>query len=325
MYLIVIESEYKNRPQDMPNNSREYRPRDLRHDRRFFYKYMKAKVAKIVLGTGRLRWSSPLLFNDPFDITQELRLNFDDGQLIAVMADRVASLIEQGNFPSSAKDSNLAHLFRVAMHATPNMRRVMVSDLRKSIQTGTSASIQAFTPLKDMWSKIVPTFRILCLSELNDITPMWLRYADEYRGVALEFSPVDELGSAFLSTRPVVYQDTLPAIADVNSWVSCALGQGGLTYEYLFTEYLYVKTTAWSYEKEWRIVMLGARPGESGFFGDYAFDPHDLTGIYFGSKCSAEDRLDLFALLTHGLKNVLAYEAFPDSHHARFRFRAVTR
>jgi hypothetical protein len=27
--------------------------------------------------TRRLRWSSPLLFNDPFDVTQELRLNFD--------------------------------------------------------------------------------------------------------------------------------------------------------------------------------------------------------------------------------------------------------
>jgi hypothetical protein len=308
----------------MLNNSGEYRSSNRRHDQRV-YKYMKANVAKIVLHSRKLRWSSPVLFNDPFDITQELRLNFDDGQLMDVMADRVASLIEQGNFLSSVEDSNLAHLFRVAMHATPDVRQVMVSNLRKGIQTNTSETMQAFTPLKEMWTKIVPTFRILCLSELNDITPMWFGYADEYKGVVLEFSPVDELGSAFLSARPVVYQDTLPAIADVNSWVNCALGQGGLTYEYLFTEYLYVKTTAWSYEKEWRIVMLGARPGESGFFGDYAFDPRDLTGIYFGSRCPEDDRLDLLALLSHGLENVAAYEAFPDSHHARFRFCAVTR
>jgi hypothetical protein len=286
---------------------------------------MNAGAAKIVLGTQKLRWSSPLLFNDPFDITQELRLNFDDGQLTTALADRVALLIEQGNFLTSVEDPNLAYLFRVAMHATPETRQVIVSNLRRGIQTTASGSIQAFTPLKKKWSNIVPTFRILCLSELNDITPMWSRYADEYKGVALEFSPVDELGSAFLSARPVVYQDTLPAIADVNSWVNCALGQGELTYDYLFTEYLYVKTTAWSFEKEWRIVMLGARPGESGLFRDYAFDPHELTGIYFGSKCSAGDRLDLIALLTHGLETVPAHEAFPDSHHARFRFRAVAR
>ena len=309
----------------MLNNSRKYPSQNHRHNQRVFYKYMKANVVKIALDSRKLRWSSPVLFNDPFDITQELRLNFDDGQLIAAMADKLALLIEQGNFLSSVEDSNLAHLFRVAIHATPDVRQVMVSNLRKGIQPSTSASMQAFTPLKEMWTKIVPTFRILCLSELNDITPMWLGYADEYKGVVLEFSPVDELGSAFLSARPVIYQDTLPAIADVNSWVNCALGQGGLTYEYLFTEYLYVKTNVWSHEKEWRIAMLGARPGESGFFGDYAFDPCDLTGIYFGPKCSKEDRLDLLALLTHGLENVLAYEAFPDSHHARFRFRAVTR
>jgi hypothetical protein len=233
--------------------------------------------------------------------------------------------MEQGNFPSSVKDPKLAALLGVAMLATPDMRRAMASELRQSIQTPTSAPIQAFTPLKDMWRKMVPTFRILCLSELNDVTPMWLHYADEYKGVALEFSPVDELDSAFLSARPVVYQDTPPAIADANTWVSCTLGQGGLTYEDLFIEYLYVKTSAWSYEKEWRIIMLGARPGESGFFGDYGFHPHDLTGIYFGSKCSAEDRLDLFALLTHGLEHVLAYEPFSDSHQARFAFRAITR
>ena len=286
---------------------------------------MKPQVAKIVLATRKLRWSSPLLFNDPFDITQELRLNFDDGQVTAALADRLASLIEQGNFPSSVEDPNLAHLFRVAMHATPDMRRVMVSELRKNVQTRTSASTQAFTPLKEKWSKMVPTFRILCLSELNDITPMWQHYTDEYKGVALEFSPVGELDSAFLAARPVVYQDTLPVIADANAWVSLVLGQGGLTYEGLFTEYLYVKTSEWSYEKEWRIVMLGARPGESGFFGDYAFHPRALTGIYFGPKCSAEDRLDLFTLLTQELEHVLAYEPFPDNLQAKFAFHTITR
>ena len=34
---------------------------------------------------------------------------------------------------------------------------------------------------------MVPTFRILCLSELHDVTPMWQHYADAYRGVVLEF------------------------------------------------------------------------------------------------------------------------------------------
>ncbi len=50
-----------------------------------FYKCMTARVAKVVLTTRRLRWSSPLLFNDPFDVTQELRLNFDEQGLDAAL------------------------------------------------------------------------------------------------------------------------------------------------------------------------------------------------------------------------------------------------
>ena len=67
-------------------NAYEYRSPDRLHDRQYFYKYVTAKVAKIVLATRKLRWSSPLLFNDPFDVTQELRLNFDEAKLNAVGA-----------------------------------------------------------------------------------------------------------------------------------------------------------------------------------------------------------------------------------------------
>ena len=74
---------------------------------RVFYKYTSAWVAKIVLATRCLRYSSPLLFNDPFDVTQELRLNFDERGLYAALSERVAWLMEQGDatlvrHPSSA-------------------------------------------------------------------------------------------------------------------------------------------------------------------------------------------------------------------------------
>jgi hypothetical protein len=36
--------------------------------------------------------------------------------------------------------------------------------------------------LKDTWSAMVPTFRILCLS---DVAPMWYHYGDKYHGVVL--------------------------------------------------------------------------------------------------------------------------------------------
>lgn len=305
-------------------NVREYRSQNRRHDRQFFYKYVTVKVAKIVLATRKLRWSSPLLFNDPFDITQELRLDFDEAKLNAALTERWASLIEQGDPSGSVKNPVVAALLRLVMHADPDVRRTMANEHRQSIDAPTPGQIASLAAVKDKWKEMVPTFRVLCLSELHDVTPMWLHYAEQYKGVVLEFSAVDELDSAFLVAHPVVYQDTPPSIADPETWVSLLLGQGEATYLDIFAEYQYVKTNAWSYEKEWRIVS-GDRPGESGLFGDYGFHPHELTGIYFGPQCSAGDRLDLIALLTHRLEHVRVYEALSDSQQAKFEFRAIVR
>ena len=85
-----------------------------------------------------------------------------------------------------------------------------------------------------------------------------------------------------------------------------------------------MKTNEWSYEKEWRIVSK-ARPGENELFSDHGYHPNELTGILLGSKCSAEDRSDLLALLAHGLEHIHAYEAIPDSKQAKFKFRAIAR
>jgi DUF2971 family protein len=287
----------------------------------FFYKYMTAKVATIVLATRRLRWSSPLLFNDPFDITQELRLNFDEHELGAALTDRVAWLVEHGD-SSTVRHPVYGHLVRLAMRASPDKRRAMASELRTRLRA-TPGQAEVLKEVKDTWRAMVPTFRVLCLSEVNDVTSMWNHYADKYRGVVLEFFAIVEVDSAFQAARPVVYQDTPPSIADVAAWVSCMLGERN--YRDLFTEYLYVKTCAWSYEREWRIPMPGRRPDDSELFGDYGFHRQELTAIYFGPNCSAEDRTDLLALLTHGLEHVQAHQMSFDTQHARLVSRPIAR
>ena len=100
---------------------------------------------------------------------------------------------------------------------------------------------------------------------------------------------------------------------------------GEKNYRDLFTEYLYVKTCAWSYEKEWRIPAPGRRPDDSELFGDYGFHRRELTAIYFGPNCPDEDRADLLALLTHGLEHVQAHQMSFDIPQARLVSRPILR
>lgn len=302
----------------------QHRSPNRMHDRRYFYKYVNAATAKIILSTRKLRWSSPVQFNDPFDVTQELRLNFDESELNLVFAELVASLIEEGD-AASVGHPMLAVLLRTLASASPDARRAMASDLRReSSDNPTLEQTAAFGALKQMWREIVPTFRVLCLSELNDVTSMWFHYSDSYRGLVLQFEAIDEVDSNFLVARPVVYQDTPPAIADPQEWARRMVGQAESIYDDLFAEYQYVKTTAWSYEREWRIVSM-AGPGETGLFGDYGFHPRELSAVYFGTKCSPEDQADVLGLLSHGLEHVQAWKASPHAQEARFEFREMSR
>lgn len=292
-----------------------------RHDRRVFYKYVTAKVAKIVVSTRKLRWSSPVLFNDPFDITQELRLAFDEGALNRALASRLASMIE-GADASQVTNPAVGLMVRLAMNAPEEKRKIIARELRETSRVTTAGQIEAMAMLKATWKEMVPRFRVICFSELNDVTPMWLHYADGYKGVALEFTAVDEVDSPLLVARPVTYQDDPPGIANVDAWVDRLIGKPGADYWDLFSELEYIKALPWSYEKEWRIASF-ARPGETGLFADYGFFTRELTGIYFGPKCEQADREDLIGMLRYGLEHVATFEAIPRIVESRFSFKPI--
>jgi hypothetical protein len=306
-----------------PAYRQPYRSPNRRHDRQFFYKYVKADIAKTILVTRKLRWSSPLLFNDPFDITQELRLNFDQAELNAALADELALLIERGDVPSVPNHPALTVLLRALIgQNNPDVLQKIAVELRHEPIDPTAGQIESFSALKEVWSDIVTEMRIFCLSELNDVTSMWLHYTDQYRGAVLEFECVDEIDSPLLVARPVIYQDSLPEIAEKQAWARSMLGLTNKTCTDLFTEYQYIKTTAWSYEREWRVVSF-ARPGESGMFTDYSFHPRGLSGIYLGERCAERDLNDILSLLTHGLEHVSAYRAFLGGTQPKFMFKKI--
>ena len=52
-----------------------------------FFKYVTADTARMILENGTLRWSSPAMFNDPFDTQFDLHLEFDEAKIIDLVVD----------------------------------------------------------------------------------------------------------------------------------------------------------------------------------------------------------------------------------------------
>lgn len=60
--------------------------------KRAFYKYTSPQTALAILQSGKVRYSSPLTFNDPFDIQSGLHFDFDLETLHEKIIDRIGEL-----------------------------------------------------------------------------------------------------------------------------------------------------------------------------------------------------------------------------------------
>ncbi len=65
------------------------RSKNRTHDRQNFFKYMSSGTAKIVLSNRSLRWSSPVLFNDPFDVPREMSFGLTPVEIVQALLHRM--------------------------------------------------------------------------------------------------------------------------------------------------------------------------------------------------------------------------------------------
>lgn len=111
---------------------------------------------------------------------------------------------------------------------------------------------------------------VLSFSETWKSVLMWSHYADEHRGVCLEFDTTEldhpELNKVnYLGNRGVL-------ASDVYAWKMEKDEEAGIR---AYDTHFFSKAPGWEYEREWRDI--GKEPGPCG---DYR-----ITGVYFGYKC----------------------------------------
>ena len=114
---------------------------------------------------------------------------------------------------------------------------------------------------------------VCCFSEKKDNLLMWSHYASQGAGMCLEF---DTSSPTFSLLQKVDYSPEFPVI-DLERMLC------NEDYDQI-TEMYCTKSQDWSYEQEWRLLHK-----EAGTRYHYANT--ELTGVYFGSRTTAEIRL----------------------------------
>ena len=259
---------------------------------------MSASTATVVLERRTLRWSSPLLFNDPFDVPRELSFGITPEDIIRASARRISNLIEQPPEDTSKLEPKVRLI-------VDTVKKGISADLKAQLLAGLADSAETLRPtgqsledFRQMWRNLLPQFRILCLTESPSHAAMWYHYADQYRGVVLEFRCDDELDSAWLLAQPVTYPTSKPGVYTADGWAELLTTIKDLALENLLAVATYTKAPDWSYENEWRVTSF-SRPPESGLFTDYRLDPREIAGVYLGPNITAPDRETILALTAH--------------------------
>lgn len=208
------------------------------------------------LKSHRIYFSSPLGFNDPYDCTTN--------PIVLTPSIEEVEKIRAHYLKNSASDAIIQ-----------TFEHLSNQELQEMLQSvGTAA-------LGSAVERFVKERGVSCFSERNDNLLMWGHYGGRYKGFVLEFSTQHE---PFNRAEKVEYVETVPK-ANITPYLIGAEMEAA-------KDIFRIKSSAWSYEKEWRIFhqTVGTL---------YYYEPSTLTGIYFGPE-STEESIEIIALIIRG-------------------------
>jgi hypothetical protein len=256
------------------------------------YRYDTAESAAKILRDGTLMFSSRRRFNDPFDC-------------------RV-----RPTFAGSREGLALYLAKRREPKASPDRLRSMVREVIDRITP------EACDEVFKRWeTNILDNSGIICLSEIRDDILMWSHYAEQHKGVCLEFR-FEATASLFDLPLPVDYRQHYPEFdfAEQFSKVSTLAAERKAMREFGRMVFL-TKSCHWNYEKEWRVIRMAL--DEQPKFGSSTFPPQLLTGLILGCGMREDERRALIELASAHEPRLRIFEAIPRDREFALDIRQI--
>lgn len=257
------------------------------------YKYMSSHGGRSALTSGSFWWSTPSLFNDPFDLAWDFENGVTNAEVDIALQEEIFQLSKSATVPLH----DLSDLIRpIIARLRFDAKAISEVELYRRINDENAADLSdmrgpLLSRFSDEWAAFVNGMRILCLSEIPDSILMWTHYAESHAGIVIglrtdvgEHRPQDK-------AIQVEYVDDVPILVSPQRWVrQICYGENPLGPNYA-RRVLATKSMAWAYEAEWRIAKkAGVPPCPIPRNGVEAvpFLPSELASIHFGCRTSDE-------------------------------------
>lgn len=233
------------------------------------YKYAAFNSYSLrLLSEGEAFYSDPKNFNDPLDCNPTIQLDKNiDSKLLE---DLLFHMI-----PDNEREEKF-HRIKTDCKQVPNyvdeedgehypitdpifLQKYYIDELTDKVKT----------LLNEEMSKK----GVLALAERWDSALMWSHYADEHRGICIEYEMV-EPKHFFDQIKAVSYEsERAVKISDLISW---KIDSSLEAEQRVISTYFFAKAPDWKYEQEWRDISSSA-----GVLSSSA----TISGVYFGFRC----------------------------------------
>jgi len=293
-------------------------------------KFCTTEMAVTILSSRALRWSSPHLFGDPFELDHRTSLSFDPHMLLKEVISQTIAMIfsptpPQGN---SALVNGIRRWRADERFATPGEAESN-SALIELLSKRVDLCQKDIDKLMADWRYFTRHLRICCFSEKPHNTNSWQRYADNHRGAVIRFN-ARQVCRHLQEDDPahrVIYRNQRPEITTLKEQLHGAIHQPLADLQTHFVDKLLCKSTVARNEQEWRYFYQTSDETSSksnndeDWFDDRPFDNDAVTGIYLGAFMSVDDKKRLLELrnLYYPQVQVFQAQAAHDKYDIEFK------
>ena len=279
-------------------------------DLRPFYKYATPEAAIAMLTHGTTRYSTPLVFNDPFDIQGGLHFDFDLLELHGAVVDRIGKLASAKQQPSVDASDPWGQLVLEARRYFPTHgfnRERWIELTKPAFDTLLPEIRDTQVQYQKHWSEVqLPGMRVFCVSEDRDNLLMWAHYAKDHRGAVLELWSLPDEDNLLSAAVPVRYVDRPIPFYTKEEWVEHMVSIKKLDFRTLYRQYACTKSTHWAYEREWRVWYQLSKTDT------YDYSPmkrSELKALYLGCQSEPALRATIKSLLREKFPEARLYIA----------------
>ena len=263
---------------------------------RKLYKYRAFGVNSLrLLSKAEIYYAKPRSFNDPLDCDPTVQVDTDRASIERLCFRMLA--VRHGKEKALKKMGNHRHMSTEYgdYKNDPNVEKYYMRRLGSEIKQLVDAEMDSRG--------------ILSLAERWDCPLMWSHYADEHRGLCIEYDMND---NACSHIKPVDYRR--PRSIKITELMEWKLNKSAEAEQNVLDTYFFTKSPQWRYEKEWRDIHPSNGVKQA---------PFRISGVYFGLRCDAAVRTSIVKLFANSDSNIAFYDLYPLEDSFRLKRRLV--